>query len=148
MTTEEILLDMTSRDTHLVWKSSCEIVDLGQEKEAILSLLPYLNEIETQTKGLAMGGALASNQRFVNAALQTLRFHRDSNDCPCTLFGIHECMDPNKQAAKGYVKINTVVKLEGNWVDYYEAECTRCKQKFKILEREGHYMWWAWERVS
>jgi len=31
MTTEEIIDEITSGDTHKVWSSACEIINLGQE---------------------------------------------------------------------------------------------------------------------
>lgn len=45
---------------------------------------------------------------------------------------------------KGYIQINSICKIEDNWVDFYLATCTRCHQPFKIMEPVGHYMWWEW----
>lgn len=147
MTVQEIIDEITSKDSHQIWRSSCEIISLGQEKSAILPLIPYIKQFERATKGIKLGGAFASNHRFLDAAIKTLKFHRDSTDCPCKLLGIHDCMDPNKQVERGYLRITHIERIENKWVDFYEAECTRCNQKFKIIEREGHYMWWSWERT-
>lgn len=148
LTTQEIINDMISKDSHRIWKSSCEIVALGQDKSAILQLIPYIEQFESETKGVKLGGAFASNQRFLDAAIKTLKFHRDSTDCPCQLLGIHDCMDPKRQVDIGYLKISNIERIENKWVDFYEARCTRCNQKFKIIERVGHYMWWSWEKVN
>lgn len=148
MTTQKIIDEMTSKDSHQIWRSSCEIVDLGQEKSAILLLIPYIKQFESETKGIKLGGAFAPNQRFLEAAIKTLKFHRDSTDCSCQLFGIHDCMDPNRQVDKEYLRITKIERIENKWIDFYEAQCNRCNQKFKIIEREGHYMWWSWEKIN
>lgn len=146
MTTAEIIENITSRDTHRVWSSACEIISLGQGREKILPLIEYLPDIIEKTKGLKMGGIFAPNQRFVDFAIRTIEFHRDSQSCSCTLFTEHG-VDPHKEVEKGNIESSETVYEQGNWVDYYLANCRKCGQKFKIIERESHYMWWAWEKV-
>jgi hypothetical protein len=148
MTTKEIINKISSRDSFQIWESSCAIISIGQDREAMKPLLGITNEIDDLTKGIKLGGAFASNERFVKAAIKTLEFHRDSEECTCNLYGIHECMNPNNEAEKGFLEINNIVRIDGKWVDYYDARCTRCQQKFQIEEREGHYMWWAWKRIN
>ena len=146
MTTAEIIENITSRDTHKVWLVVCEIIRLGQNREQILPLIEYLPEIIEKTKGLEMGGIFAPNQRFVDFAIRTIEFHRDSQNCPCTLFAEHG-VDPHKEVEKGNIEITETVYEQEPWVDYYLANCRKCLQKFKIIERESHYMWWAWGKV-
>ncbi|MCU0237940.1 MAG: hypothetical protein MUC29_00730 [Pyrinomonadaceae bacterium] len=146
MKTSEILENITSRDTHKVWLSVCEIISLGQNREKILPLIEHLPEIIEKTKDLKMGGMFAPNQRFIDFAIRTIEFHRDNNSCPCTLFTEHG-IDPQKEFEKGNIEITETVYDEGKWVDYYSAHCQKCSQKFKIIERESHYIWWAWEKV-
>ncbi len=145
MTTTEIIENITSRDTHQVWLSACKIISLGQNREKILPLIEYLPEIIEKTKDLKMGGVFAPNQRFVDFAIRTIEFHRDSQSCSCTLFTEHG-VDPHQEVEKGTIEITETVCIQGNWVDYYLANCRKCPQKFKIIERESHYMWWAWEK--
>lgn len=148
MTTNQIIHKITSKEPHQIWSAACEIISLSQNKEAIRHLIPFVDEIVKQTKGIKLGGAFAPNKRFLDGAIKTLAFHRDSDACPCHLYGIHECMDPNKEVEKGYLSIHHTNRIDNKWVDYYEASCTRCEQKFNIEEREGHYMWWGWKRTG
>ncbi len=147
-TTKEIINKISSKDSHQIWESSCEIIALGQDREAIKPLLDLTNKIDGLTKGIDLGGAFARNSRFLSGAIKTLEFHRDSYSCTCALYGLHDCMNPRKELEKGFLKIDNTIRIEDKWVDYYEASCTRCNQKFKIEEREGHYMWWKWERIT
>lgn len=146
MTTAEIIENITSRDTHKVWLSACEIISLGQNREKIPPLIEHLPEIIEKTKGLEMGGLFAPNQRFVDFAIRTIEFHRDRQNCPCELFTGHG-VDPHREVEKGNIEIIETVHEQGSLVDYYLANCLKCLQKFKIIEWEYHYTWWGWERV-
>ena len=86
MNTLQLIADITSRDTHKVWSSSCEIISLGQDERSIQPLIEYLPLIKKKAKNLAMGGTFAPNQRFVDFAIRTIEFHRDSIECSCTLY--------------------------------------------------------------
>ena len=143
MNTKEIIEEITSRDTHKVWSASCRIISESQNREEINPLIPYLSEIKKKTKGLNMGGVFAANQRFVDFAIKVIEFHRDSGACPCALYLEHG-VDPNKEVVKGNVKINETVRIDGKWVDYYTVSCEKCLEEYKVIEREGHYMWWEW----
>lgn len=145
METHQLIVAITSRDTHEVWRSSCEIISLGQDAENIRPLIEHLPLIKKQTRGLVMGGMFAPNQRFVDFAIRTIEFHRDSDECPCALYEEHG-VNPNIQAEKGYIKIISTTRIDGKWVDYYKVICQRCNQEFKIIERESHYMWWEWRK--
>ena len=148
MTIEEIINKISSKDSHQIWESSCGIIALGQDRDSTKSLIHLTNKIDDITKDIKLGGAFASNKRFVNGAIKTLEFHRDSKECTCQLYGIHDCMNPNDEVKKGYLVINNTVRIDGKWVDYYEVTCTRCQQNFQVEEREGHYKWWGWKRVN
>ncbi|GAB5523200.1 MAG: hypothetical protein Roseis2KO_10720 [Roseivirga sp.] len=148
MTTEEIINKISSKDSHQIWESSCAIIALSQDRVATKPLLYLTDKINDLTKEIKLGGAFASNERFVMGAIKTLEFHRDSKECTCHLYGIHECMNPKNEVKKGYLSINNVARIKGKRVDHYEASCTRCKQKFRIEDREGHYIWWSWKRIN
>ncbi|MBT1705137.1 hypothetical protein [Chryseosolibacter indicus] len=148
MDARTIIEEITSRDSHKVWRSACEIISLGQEPTLIKPLIEFIPLIRQKTIGLEMGGAFALNQRFIDFAIRTLEFHKNNMGCPCALFGGHDSMEPNKEEERGYITITDKVLLEGNYVDYYLATCKRCHQKFKIIERDYHYTWWGWERID
>ena len=82
---EMILEDLLSQDSQRIWYASCEIIHLGQERMRILPLVPHLAEIRQATEHIVLGGGLAPNRRFVDLALRTIQFHRDSEDCHCCL---------------------------------------------------------------
>jgi hypothetical protein len=146
----------------MVWEASCEIISLGQNRDKILPLIKHLTEIKQKTAGLNMGGGFAPNQRFIDFAIKTIEFHKENKGCPCALFVEkfkltgdsidreiqYECTNPNEEAEKGNVKILDIVHIEKKWVDYYLAECLRCGQKFKVEEREYHYIWWKWTKIE
>jgi hypothetical protein len=149
MTTEEIVDEITSRDTHKVWRSSCEIISIGQSREKILPFITYLTLIREKTQGLIMGGGFASNQRFIDYAIRIIEFHKNSSECPCDLYtDKYECNDPNKEAEKGNITIETITRMEDKWVDFYTTKCIKCEQRFKAIEREGHYTWWQWTKLN
>jgi len=139
MTTTEIINKISSKDPHQIWESCCEIISLGQDREAIRPLFGLTDLIDDLTKGIELGGAFAPNSRFLSAAITTLKFHENINSCTCDLYGIHDCMNPNKEVDKGFLQIDNIIRIQDKWVDYYKATCTRCNQQFKIEEREGHY---------
>jgi hypothetical protein len=161
MTTEEILEHITSRDTHKVWESACEIINAGQDRTLIAPLIRYLPEIKSSTAGLDMGGAFAPNQRFIDFAITTIEFHQVNESCPCALFIKkykltndvvkmeiqYEGFDPNKEAKKGNIKIVDTAYIDNNWVDYYMVECAKCATHYKVEEREGHFMFWRWLKI-
>lgn len=148
MTSREIINKISSKDSHQIWESSCEIIALGQDRKAVQPLLGLIDKIDELTKGIELGGAFAPNSRFLSGAIKTLEFHRDSDSCTCALYGLHDSMNPKKEVEKGFLQINNIVKIEDIWGVNYEASCMRCSQKFKIEEREGHSMWWKWERIT
>lgn len=143
----EIVEDITSHDRHKVWFTSCEIINDGQNHEVILPLVKYLSEIKKKTKGLHMGGLLAPNQRFVDFAIRTIEFHRDSKECPCVLYSNYELFNPSKEAEKGNIKIIETIMLNENYPDYYLVECKKCGRKMKVSEREYHFTWWQWDAL-
>lgn len=146
MSTEEIVRDITSRDPSRVWSSACQIADLCQIRERILPLIPYLSEIQTKTVGLELGGAFAPNQRFINFAIKTLQFYRDGDECPCNLYRELDSFDPAAEKEKGNITILDLVSEDGRYVDYYSVRCNKCRQVYKIIERDYHYTWWGWTK--
>lgn len=148
MTSKEIINKISSKDSYQIYEASCEIIALGQDRGAIKPLLDLTDKMDNLTLGVALGGAFAPNSRFLIGAKKTLEFHRDSDSCTCALYGLHDCIDPNKELEKGFLKIENIVRIENKWVDYYEAFCTRCRRKFQIEEREGHYKFWTWKKIN
>jgi hypothetical protein len=146
MTSEEILKGITSRDASKVWRSSCEIASISQDRQRIIPLIRYLPEIQSKTVGLEMGGAFAPNKRFVDFAIRTLQFHRDSRECPCCLYTHLDSFNPPEEEHKGNIKILYTIREQSGYVDYYKVRCCKCGQPYKVIERDYHYTWWGWTK--
>jgi hypothetical protein len=142
---EQIIYDITSKDIHKVWLASCEIINNGQDHDGIAPLIKYLPEIKEKTKDLDLGGLIAPNRRFVDFAIKTIEFHKDSKECTCTLYKDYEMFNPKKEAGKGNIIIYETVLINEDYPDYYIAECLKCGRKIKIFEREYHFTWWEWQ---
>ena len=141
---EMILEDLLSQDSERIWYASCEIIHLGQERTRILA------EIRQAAEYIALGGGLAPNRRFVDLALRTVQFHRDSEDCPCCLYPLPkgDCIfDPWEEAERGYVCILDCTADEHYTGDCL-VQCTRCGKLFQITQEWGHFVWWRWTPVS
>ena len=162
MKTEEIIKGITSRDSHEVWKSACQIIEVGQNHKKIEPFIEFLPLIIKKTKNLNLGGMFASNQRFVDFAIKTIEFHKNEKECYCGLYIEkyiltndiikrelqYECFNPRKEVEKGNINIMESIRIENKWIDYYIVECEKCKTKYKVEEREGHYMFWDWNKIS
>ena len=147
---EMILEDLLSQDSERIWYASCEIIHLGQERTRILPFVPHLAEIRQAAEYIALGGGLAPNRRFVDLALQTIQFHRDSEACPCCLYPLPQgdCIfDPREEAERGYVCILDCTADEHYTGDCL-VQCTRCGKLFQITQEWGHFVWWRWTPVS
>ena len=142
----KIIQEIISRDTHKVWSSSCHVISTGQDRNSILPLIEYLPVIREKTKNLEMGGAFAPNQRFIDFAIRTIEFHRDCETCPCCLYLEHG-VDPNNEVSRGNVSIANITRIDGKWIDFYDISCTRCNQKYKVIERDSHFKWWKWSKI-
>ena len=161
MTTEEIIEKITSRDAHKVWESACEIIKSGQDYYTIAPLIDYLPIIKSGTVDLDMGGLLAPNQRFIDFAIATIEFHESTKKCSCALYTKkfrvtndafkreiqYEGFNPIKEAENGNIKILDTIYINDGWIDYYLAECKKCKMHYKVEEREGHFMFWKWMKI-
>jgi hypothetical protein len=146
MTTEEIIDKITSRDTHNVWSSACEIISWGQNHEKILPLINYLPAIKEKTKELDLGGAIAPNQRFIDFAIRTIEFHRDNKECSCNLFLEHS-IEPKKEKEKGNITIINE-KVSDCEIDY-NAKCLKCNQIYNINQNDaGHTTWYTWKKLT
>lgn len=147
MTTEEIVSDITSRDSTKVWSSSCEIISMAQDRDKIFPLIEYLPEIKKRTMGLTMGGAFAPNQRFIDYAVRIIEFHKNSSACTCALYAdTYDGTNPKKEVTKGNIVIEGTSSNDGDWNFFFTVRCVKCRQLFKVEEGWGHYMWWQWTK--
>ncbi len=140
MQATQILADLTSRDVSKVRLAACEIISFGHDRDKVLPFATHVPEILEKTRGLKMGGIFAPNQRFVDHAVEIIKFHSEKEACPCALYVdySYECYDPNREAEKHLISLQQKD-------DFYLCECLKCGRSFKVFEREGHYTWWEWQ---
>lgn len=144
---EEIISDILSRDASRIWSGSCAVCSLSQNHEKIVMLLPYRQKFEDATRGIALGGGLAPNSRYLNKAFEIMDFHNENKNCPCCLLG--EFFNPIHCVEDGYFNlINTVYMSDGRYIDYYILRCNQCGTTYKVEEREYHYTWWNWIAIT
>ena len=142
-TVKQLLADLLLGDATRLWEGSCGVLSISQDREKVKELTPFFDEILKKSHGVALGGLLASNQRFVDQALAVIRFHKEGKGCACCLFG--ELFNPRDEEQKGNIRITEVHPVEKtNYVDYYTAVCQRCQKTYQIYEREYHFFWWEW----
>lgn len=141
--TNELLDEILSGNPHKVWSSSCAIMKLSQDDERIKEFIPHLEEIKSKTANLDMGGLLLPNDRFVKKVIKILEHYQKGQECSCCL------LDGNDNPT--YYKtidINAEVNFnDSNRVEYYEVKCKKCNQKYKVYEREYHFLWWEWQKI-
>lgn len=144
MTNQEIISEITSRDTHKVWNSSCKIIEIGQDTERIIELIPYLDLIKDKTKGLKMGGGLAPNQRFIDFAIRILEHYKSSQECSCNLYLEHS-INPEREEKNGFITI--LEKKQGDWEIDYLIACTKCGTEYKVNRNDGgHFPYFDWKK--
>ncbi len=141
--TKELLDEILSGDPKMVWSSSGTIVKLSQDEERMKEFIPYLDEIKAKTANLDMGGLLAPNNRFVNKVIRILEHYKTNQECSCCLFDGND----NPSYYKNIEIKEEVNFKDSNRVDYYVVECKKCNQKYKVYEREHHFLWWDWKRM-
>lgn len=137
--TQEILNDILSRDSHKIWAASCEIASLSQNHEKVMELVPYKQQIIDGTEGIDLGGFFCSNKTHLKRALMVLEFHEQKLFCPCHLLG--EFDNPDDLVQDDYF---TLVSAE----EYsYTVRCNQCGTNYKVDLREYHFIWWEWTPI-
>ena len=138
-----LLEDITSRDPHRIWSSSCAIREL-RDIDELKYLASHLDEIKQKIEGVDLGGAVRANSTHFDFAIRKLEFVKNSDECLCRLYLLDDLYNPNREQKAGNIRITAEVLIEGKWIDHYECECSSCFQRFRVEEREYHYTWWTW----
>ena len=141
--TNKLLEQILSGDPDEVWVSSCTIQKWSQDKERIKEFIPYLDEIREKTKNLNMGGLLVSKDRYIKKVIKILEHYKNEQECSCCLF------DENDKPTS-FETVDIITKIyykDSKIIECYEVKCKKCGQKYKVYEREYHYLWWEWQRM-
>ncbi len=138
-----LLDDFLSADPHRVWSASSAVAKLRDPQE-LDHLARHLTKIWCKTRGIKLGGMFFPNAEHLRFALHKLRYHRDRRGCLCRLYPERLFYNPEEEAA-GNVRIEDTTYIDGKWVDFYTCVCTLCGARYRVEEREGHYMWWGWK---
>ena len=88
---------------------------------------------------------LFPNAEHLRFALRKLRYYRDQRGCLRRLYPEYLFFNPEEEEAAGNVRIEDTAYIDGRWVDFYTCVCTLCDARYRVEEREGHYMWWGWK---
>ena len=144
--TQEILNEILSGDNRKIWKASCEISSLSQNRAKILELLPYKQQIIGNTKDVDLGGGIYKVSIYLERALNILEFHDQNLFCPCHLLG--EFDNPTDLMQDGYFTLLSV----GEYNYMGERDCTmRCNQcgtNYRVEPQEYHSIWWKWTPIE
>lgn len=147
-----VMDDFNSRDPRRIWSAAGDIVRHGQDPDWIRHFFYRMEDIERAARGVELGGGIAPNRRFVDYALETIRFHKEGRGCPCGLYPMtgDDCVfDPEKEAEAGWVRIlDTVYERGSRFVDHYVIQCTRCGQIYRVAETVGHWTSWKWVKLG
>lgn len=138
--TNKLLEQILSGNPDEVWSSSCTIIKWSQDYECIKEFVPYLDEIKKKTENIDMGGLLAPRDRFVKKVIKILEHYKNGQGCSCCL--LDENDDPTSFETID-IMANPYYK-DSKMTEYYEVMCKKCGQKYKVYEREYHFLWWEW----
>lgn len=139
-----LLEDFTSGDPHRIWSASGAVAKL-RDAEELDRLARNFALIWCKTRGIKLGGMFVPNAEHLRFALRKLRYHRDRRGCLCRLYPEYLFFNPDDEAAAGNVCIESTTYVEGRWVDRYTCVCTACGTRYRVEERESHYLWWGWK---
>ena len=142
-----LLADLTSGDPHRIWSASCTVAKL-RDVEELDRLAQHLPLIWCKTRGVKLGGLFVPNSEHLRFALRKLRYHRAGRGCLCRLYPERLFFNPEDEAAAGNVRIEDTTYVDGKWVDFYTSVCTLCGARYRVEERESHYLWWGWKPLA
>ncbi len=142
-----IFEDLVSKNTKRILAGASAIRTLRDRAE-LMNLASHLAEIRKSTRNISLGGALRPNSSHLDFAIRKLEFIRDSHECLCALYEMDDLYDPQTEQKSGHIRILGTTLLDGKWIDFYECECMECGVRYRVEEREYHYTWWKWERLT
>lgn len=137
--------DFVSKDgrrvLHAVWK-----VFKTRDPKVLEPLAAALRAIDRATDDLDLGGALLSNGRNLEHALDRIRIFGEGR-CLCAAYADHVLYEPAKEEAYGHVRIVEEIPVFYNGRPDRPkrvCECVGCGRRFEVEEGEYHYTWWKW----
>jgi hypothetical protein len=142
-----LLEDLVSRDPNRVWSGSCAVIKL-RDPELLDLLAGELPRIRAATENLPLGGMVFSNSEHLRFAVRKLEYCQQRAGCLCRLYPEYLFFNPEVEAAAGNISIEGITYVENRWVDAYSCVCTLCGIRYRVEERESHYMWWRWAPVQ
>lgn len=137
--------DFSSKDgrrvLHAVWQ-----VFKTRDPEVLEPLVKSFRAIDRATDDLDLGGALLSNGKNLEHALDRIRIFGERR-CLCAAYADHVLYEPAKEEAYGHVRIVEEIPVFYNGRPDRPkrvCECVDCGQRFEVEEGEYHYTWWKW----
>lgn len=134
-------------DPARVLSASWDIVNL-RDKKQLKILSENLEEIKFKTSGIELGGYLAPNQRVLNQAIAKLRQLMIADVCFCVFYQRGENFNPRREAERGHVEIKEEKRSESGWIEFTECFCSECGTRYKVYEKEYHFICWEWRKFG
>lgn len=139
-TVDEILNDLKSGESRRVLSAIHEVLQ-SREPALFDELIPIREELERETEEIDFGGALHSNQNFVDAAFERIDAYR-RGECWCLGYQSTQFGDPRKEQARGHVRIDGT--STPGWDMTYECTCLVCDRAWHVEQGTHHFTWWNW----
>lgn len=142
----EIIKKFESKDSHLIWEATWQILrcndveQLGQLKNHINGFKKILSQVD-------MGGGLRRNADDTMLAFSYIE-QVCQGVCRCYLYSKHVYLDPRMDAKLELVTINSSQVMRELCEQHFDVSCNFCHQAFKVREIiGGHVPWYEWKKV-
>ncbi|GHE13282.1 hypothetical protein [Klenkia taihuensis] len=139
-----VVQDVLSRDPARVVGAAWTV--LGTRDPAVLTpVLTALPAIESATAGLRLGGAPAPDAGHLASALERART-LGRGECLCTCYPGDSCYEPEpeREQARGHVRVEGTATDERQRVDDGVCVCTACGRGYQVEHGGGHHPGWRW----
>jgi hypothetical protein len=118
-----------------------------RDPEVLTPLVKARPAIERATAGLDLGGAFIANASHLARALERVELVR-RGVCLCTAYPSSQVDDPEREEARGFVRVVETVPNERQWVPDRICVCTECGRRYQVEQGEYHYPWWRWSPLD
>lgn len=145
-----LFTELSSGDSQRIWQAAWDIIRFREEglsSQALMELAPFLPEIRQATEDVELGGGFSSNATLLAQALKVIQVVAEGS-CHCGVYADQNFLryDPREQEQLGLVRILRTTKPDWN-MDYW-CQCSRCRNAFRVEQREGHTTWWQWHTLA
>ncbi len=143
----QALDDFLSRDRDRIVARVQEMLS-GYDRDILTYLVPHLNEIETATRNLDLGGGIVTWQRHLGKVLDMVRLTRDGI-CLCNRLPDDSLASVYAEERKNLIEVIRSVDHREEYSTTYVCRCRRCGQDYVAEEQHGwHVPTYTWRVVD